>query len=276
MYPDCPDDGWREMTQDATLPLSSGGVQSVQRAFDLLEIVVAGGGEMAIGEISTASGLPLPTIHRLLRTMVERGYMRQLPSRRYALGFRLVPLGVAANAMVGDAAREVLHSLVDELGETANLAVLSGDHAEYVAQVPSRHTMRMFTEVGRRVELHCTGVGKALLAQLDEAQVAGIVGRVGLPAYTEHTITTEPVLGEALAAIREQGYAVDEQEQELGVRCVAVPIATGPSSWMAVSVSGPLPRMGDEVVGRAVPLLEAAAAHLAASLSPTRTEGSSA
>ena len=269
MYPElCPDDDWREMAQDAAVPLPSGGVQSVQRAFDLLEIVVAGGGEMAIGEISTASGLPLPTIHRLLRTLVERGYMRQLPSRRYALGFRLVPLGVAANAMVGDAAREVLHSLVDELGETANLAVLSGDHAEYVAQVPSRHAMRMFTEVGRRVELHCTGVGKALLAQLDEAQVAGIVGRVGLPAYTEHTISTEAALRDELAAIRGRGHALDEQEQELGVRCVAVPIATGPASWMAVSVSGPLTRMSDDVVGRAVPLLETAAQRLAASLNP--------
>lgn len=250
------------MAQDAAVPLSPGGVQSVQRAFDLLEIVVAGGGEMAIGEISTASGLPLPTIHRLLRTLVERGYMRQLPSRRYALGFRLIPLGVAANAMVGDAAHSVLRSLVDELGETANLAVLSGDHAEYVAQVPSRHTMRMFTEVGRRVELHCTGVGKALLAQLDQAQVAGIIDRVGLPAYTEHTITTEAALWDSLEAIRVLGYALDEQEQEPGVRCVAVPIAAGASSWMAVSVSGPLTRMSDEVVSRAVPLLREAAARI--------------
>ncbi len=261
------------MPQDAAIPVAgpaaAGGVQSVQRAFDLLEVLVAGGGAMAIGEIATASGIPLPTIHRLLRTLVERGYVRQLPNRRYALGFRLVPLGVASHAMVGDAAHSSLQTLVDQLGETANLAILSGDHAEYVAQVPSRHAMRMFTEVGRRVELHCTGVGKAMLAQLPPAQVEAIVGRVGMSAKTEHTLTTEPALRASLSTIRERGYALDEQEQESGVRCVAVPIAAGPGAWMAVSVSGPLTRMGDEVVTRAVPLLQQAARQLGDTMSPS-------
>ncbi|MCD9196945.1 IclR family transcriptional regulator [Aeromicrobium wangtongii] len=248
------------------VPRSTGGVQSVQRALDLVEIVAAGGGQMAIGEIAAGSDIPLPTIHRLLKTLIERGYMRQLPNRRYALGYRLVPLGIAAGATVGANAQSVLAGLVDQLGESANLAVLSGDHAEYVAQVPSRHSMRMFTEVGRRVELHCTGVGKALLAQLDSAQVQAIVRRVGMPAYTPHTITDEVALGASLAAVRERGFSIDQEEQELGVRCVAVPIPTGTASWMAISVSGPLGRMTDEVVDRAVPLLRQAAATLAADL----------
>jgi len=124
----------------------------------------------------------------------------------------------------------------------------------------------MFTEVGRRVEMHCTGVGKALLAQLDEDQVGGIVQRVGLPAYTAHTLTTEVALHSALDQVRRQGYAIDEQERELGVRCVAVPAATGTQTWMAVSVSGPLTRMTDEVVDHAVPLLRAAARRLAAGI----------
>lgn len=226
---------------------------------------------MAIGEIAAVCDIPLPTIHRLLRTLVECGYMRQLPNRRYALGFRLVPLGIAANALIGVNAQPVLAELVNELGETANLAILSGDHAEYVAQAPSRHAMRMFTEVGRRVEMHCTGVGKALLAQLDDEQVGGIVRRVGLPAYTEHTLTTEAALRAALAVIRQKGYAIDQEEQEIGVRCVAVPIVAGRSSRMAVSVSGPLARMTDEVVDRAVPLLKAAAARLSHDIAPELT-----
>ena len=263
------------MTQETTrtsAPVSgAAGVQSVQRVLDLLEIVASVGGQMAIGEIATASSIPLPTIHRLLRTLVERGYMRQLPNRQYALGFRLVPLGVAANAMVGSTAQTVLEELVEQLGETANLAILSGDHAEYVAQVPSRHAMRMFTEVGRRVEMHCTGVGKALLAQLDDQQVHAIVDRVGMPAYTPHTLTSEPELGAALATIRDRGYALDEQEQETGVRCVAVPVSAGLTSWMAVSVSGPLTRMTDDMVSRAVPLLQAAADRIAGGMASTTT-----
>lgn len=259
------------MTQNATSSVAvsgSGGVQSVQRALDLFEIVSAAGGHLAIGEIAAATDIPLPTIHRILRTLVERGYMRQLPNRRYALGFRLVPLGVVANSMVGANAQWVLTDLVDAIGETANLAVLSGEHAAYVAQAPSRHAMRMFTEVGRQVELHSTGVGKAILSQLDDDEVARVLQRIGLPAHTEHTITDEASLLAELRRIRERGYALDDEEQEAGVRCVAVPIVAGTAARMAVSVSGPVSRMTDLVVGRAIPLLAAAAASLAGDLVP--------
>lgn len=251
-----------------TARASAGGVQSLHRALDLVEIVAGGGGHLTIGEIANISGLPQPTIHRLLRTLVERGFMRQLANRRYALGFRLIPLGAAANRMVGVGTESVLAELVREIGETANLAVLSGDHAEYVAQVPSSHAVRMFTEIGRRVELHCTGVGKALLAQLEAAEVDAIAQRVGLAAKTSHTLVTIADLHAALVETRDRGYAIDQEEQELGVRCVAVAVpSSGPAS-MALSVSGPLTRMDDATVSRAVPLLRAAADRLAAQTAP--------
>ncbi|KQP64498.1 IclR family transcriptional regulator [Nocardioides sp. Leaf307] len=239
-----------------------GGVQSVHRALDLLEVVAGRGGHLTIGEIAAATDLPVPTTHRLLRTLVDRGYMRQMPNRRYALGFRLVPLGATAGSTVGVDTEGVLSGLVDALGETANLAVLSGSRAQYVAQVPSRHTMRMFTEVGRQVDLHSTGVGKALLAQLDDDRALEHVRRVGLAPQTEHTLATEADLLADLALVRERGYALDEQEQEAGVRCVAVAVGPGPTSWMAVSVSGPVTRMTDDLVARAVPLLHAAGRRL--------------
>ncbi len=162
--------------------------------------------------------------------------------------------------MVGANTEVVLGRLVDALGETANLAVLTGSHAEYVAQVPSRHRMRMFTEVGRQVDLHCAGVGKALLGQLEDDRVQEIVRRVGLSRHTRHTLVTEHDLLADLARVRSRGYALDEQE--VGVRCVAVPVGPEPTSWMAVSVSGPVTRMTDELVGRAVPLLHEAAVEL--------------
>ena len=241
---------------------TSGGVQSLHRALDLFEVVSSNGGHMAIGEIAAATDMPMPTIHRLLKTLVQRGYMRQLPSRRYALGFRLLPLGMSANALLGTDTRSGLSTLVNELGETANLAVLSDDHAEYVAQVPSQHAMRMFTEVGRRVELHCTGVGKALLAQLEDREVEAVARRVGLPAKTPNTITTEQDLREAIVTIRSRGYAIDEEEQELGVRCVAVPVPGAHFTPMAISVSGPLARVDQGFVDRALPLLQAVAKKL--------------
>ena len=246
-------------------------MQSVHRALDLVEIVAAAGGHLAMGEIAIACGLPAPTVHRLLRTLVDRGYMRRLPNRHYALGFRFVPLGTVAGALVGTDAEGVLAGLVTALGESANVAILSGDRAEYVAQVPSGHSMRLFTEVGRRVELHCTGVGKAMLAQLDDAGVEAIARRAGLTAYTEHTITTPEQLQAAVADVRQRGYALDEQEQELGVRCVAVALPEGQPTRMAVSVSGPLTRMTDAVIERAVPLLHAAAAALATDITGPRS-----
>lgn len=267
------------------------GVQSVHRTLDVFEALAGHGGGCPVAEIAAVTGLPVATAHRLSRTLVERGYLRQLPDRSYALGFRLVPLGAAANVLVGGAVDGVLRELVNELGETANVAVLSGHQAEYVAQRPSRYAMRMFTEVGRRVDLHSTGVGKALLGRLDAATVRVVVRQRGLPRHTEHTITTEIALRAELDRVRERGFAIDDEEQEIGVRCVAVAVEVsplgdpedngrrvrgggslsrtlGPSSGMAVSVSGPTARMTDAVVARAVPLLRAAAAGLAEDLAP--------
>ncbi len=241
----------------------TGGVQSVRRALDVLEVLAARGGRAAIGEVAADAGLPVATAHRLLRTLVERGYAHQGPDRRYVLGSRLVPLGTVAGSLVGVGSEAVLTRLVDALGETANLAMLSGSRAQYVAQVPGRHTMRMFTEVGRLVDLHSTGVGKALLARLDDTRILEHVRRVGLARATEHTLVTEQALLADLAVVRERGYALDEQEQEVGVRCVAAAVGE-PMPWLAVSVSGPVTRMTDALIDRAVPLLHAAARTLAA------------
>lgn len=245
-----------------TNAVPSGGVQSVSRVLDVLEVVAGAGGEMALTEIAASSGVPLPTVYRLARTLVDRGYMRQLPNRRYALGSRLIPLGEVAGAMLGTWARPCLEHLVAELGESANLAALDGDRAVYVGQVPSTHSMRMFTEVGRRVRLHSTGVGKAILSLLPDDEVRGLMARTGMPTHTPQTMTDADELITALHRIRRDGYAMDEGEQEVGVRCVAVPI-DGVPSRMAVSVSGPAARMTAELVERAIPLLTEASRLLA-------------
>src|SRR5688500_16916306 len=201
------------------------GVQSLGRAFDVLELMAAADGEIGLSRLAEESGLPGPTIHRIVRTLVARGYVLQLPSRRYTLGPRLIGLGSGAQASVEAWASPPLHALAEETGETANLAMLDLDRVVYVAQVSStRHTMRMFTEVGRRVAVHCTGVGKALLAQLPDDDVRRMLAAAGMPAATPHTITDVEAMLEELEVIRAQGYAVDDGEQELGVRCVAVAV----------------------------------------------------
>ena len=244
---------------------SAEGVQSLDRAFLLLELMADAGGEVAISRLAADSGLAVSTIHRLVRTLVGRRYVRQLPSRRYVLGPRLIHLGEFASRMLATWAQPHLTRLVDVIGETANLAMLDGDRVVYVAQVPSRHSMRMFTEVGRRVHLHCTGVGKVLLAQLPPETARELLVQGGMPARTELTVTDPDELLRQLPTIADQGYAVDDGEQEAGVRCVAVPVPGG-SAAGAISVSGPAGRLGLDAVSRAVPLLQSAAAALATEL----------
>lgn len=244
---------------------TTGGVQSVERVFELLELITDAGGEVTLSELSTSTDLPLPTIHRLLRTLVSLGYIRQMPNRRYALGPRLIRLGVGANKQLGALAAPQLKSLVGTLGETANMAVLDSDMVVYIAQVPSPHAMRMFTEVGRRAHAHDTGVGKALLAQLDEAAVRAIVDRQGMPTPTKHSIGTIDELLVELEKIRERGYSIDEEEQEIGVRCFAMAIPDAPTPT-AISVTGPVSRVDEAFADRAVPMLHKAAEIISAEL----------
>jgi IclR family acetate operon transcriptional repressor len=256
----------------ASVSNASDGVQSLERAFLLLELMAEAGGEVALSRLAVDSGLPLSTIHRLVRTLVARGYVRQLPSRRYVLGPRLIHLGESSSRTLGTWARPHLNALVDAFGETANLAMLDGDRVVYVAQVPSRHSMRMFTEVGRRVHLHCTGVGKALLSQLPEDTARELLVRGGMPRRTPLTVTDPDELLAQLPRIAEQGYALDDGEQETGVRCVAVPVPGGPL-MTAISISGPEGRVAMENVPQVVHLLQTSAAALAAEL---REDGPSA
>ncbi len=242
-----------------------GGVQSIERAFSILEALAGNGGVMSLSALAAETRLPLPTIHRLARTLIDLGYLRQEPSRQYALGPRVLLLAESSSTMLSVVARPHLARLVDELGETANLASLDGDQILYVSQVPSRHSMRMFTEVGRRVLPHCTAVGKAIMADMPPGDVRALLQRTGMPRHTENTITDPETFVEQLRWSAEHGYATDDGEQELGVRCVAVAVP-GVRVHLALSVSGPAGRMTPATVDRAVPLLTSAGQALAAEL----------
>lgn len=230
----------------------SGGVQAIERSTQLLDLLASAGGAASISWLTDQSKLTMPTVHRILRTLVECGYVRQQADRTYSLGARLISLGEATSRMLGTWALPSLGYLVEQTGETANMAMLEGDTVIYVAQVPSKHSMRTFTEVGRHVDPHCTGVGKALLAELDDRRVEDLLTRRGMPARTGQTITELDEFMVEMTRIRRRGYAVDAGERELGVRCVAVAVPT-PVVRAAVSVSGPEVRIAamdlEQVVG---------------------------
>ena len=244
-----------------------GSVQSVDRALDVLETLAGSDAPMGVGEVAERTGLPQGTAHRLLRSLQARGYVRHDISRKYSVGSAALRLGEAAQRSLARTARPYLNELVALSGETANLAVLEGDDVVYVAQVPSPHTLRMFAEVGRHVPPHSTAVGKVLLAALPQERAIGLVRRTGLPRYTEHTITRVGDFAAELERTRERGWAADEGEQEIGVRCVAVPVGEGRKVTAALSLSGPAERFAGAaepgLVEQMVAVAQAFAARLA-------------
>lgn len=252
-------------------PARAGGVQSLGRAFAILEAMADSGGMASLSQLAERVRLPPPTIHRLLRSLVDLGYVRQEPNRQYSLGPRLLRLAGESTRRIGVWARPLLTEAVDRLGESVNLAVLDGDEIVYVAQVqPSTTLMRMFTEVGRRTLPHTTAVGKAILAGASDADVLALLERTGMPRRTEHTVTDPQEFLRRLAVARERGYATDDGEQEIGVRCVAVAVPGAPRP-MAMSMSGPTTRMDDATVERAAVVLADTARRLGAELSGSPT-----
>lgn len=246
----------------------TGGVQSVERSLDVLEALAAEPGEFGVSDLAERTGLPLPTIHRLLVSLVDRGFARQDPlTRKYSLGTKMLRLGDAAGRLWGTWFHPYLAELSELSGETTNLAVLEQGFVVYVAQVPSRHRVRMFTEVGNRVLPHSAAVGKVLLAHRPREVAEQIIDTCGLPRRTEHTITDRDAFFEELDRVLKRGYALDNEEEEIGVRCVAVPVQIGVGdSIRAVSVSGPASRMTHEQCERLVPEMRRVAANASASL----------
>jgi IclR family acetate operon transcriptional repressor len=241
-------------TGSPVVTAASPGPRSLDRAFALLEHLADAGGSAGLAQLARSSGLPAGTVHRIMRSLLDAGFARQDASRRYWLGARLVRLGEAAGGDVAHRAQPLLTALVQQFGETASLAMLDGDWVIYLAQVPSPHSMRSSADAGRRARPHCTAVGKALLSQMSEEKLHALIRRTGMPALTQHTITTEQALTAEIEQIRANGYAVDDEEQELGLRCVAVPV-DWPGADLAISVSGPTCRIGTGQLGRIIPAL---------------------
>lgn len=252
-------------------------VQSVERTLDLLE-ALAEMGEAGIAHLSSRVGLHASTVHRLLSTLIARGYVRQNPeSGRYLLGLK--PLDVARAVRdhldLRMESLPVLQELMRESGETANLAVLDDHHLVYVEQVSSPGWMlRMFVQVGGRAPLHSTASGKVILAHLTPVELSDMLSAYQLAPFASRTIVDMGVLLAELDEVRQQGYATDHGEHEEGVSCIAGPVRDHTGRVVAaISISGPWIRITPERVPSLVPLVLKACARLSAALGhKSRTE----
>ena len=258
------------MSPKRQAPSDRGTVQSVERSLDILEALSAAEDGIGILDLSSRVSLHASTVHRLLGTLVTRGYVRQNPqTSRYSLGPRTLQLAHAFqdHSDLCAEAHPFLQSLMEQSGETANLVVLDRAQAVYVDQVASPRLVRMFTVIGRHVPLHSTACGKVLLAHLDPTERSRVIRENGLSAQTHYTITTAKELDRELADICRRGFAVDDQEQDEGVRCVASPVCDHTGRVVAaISISGPTTRVTKERLPELGKLVIAIAAQLSAAL----------
>lgn len=227
-------------------------IQSLDRGLQLLEFLGHASQPMGLAELATLLRVDRSTAYRLLSTLAQRDFVRQDPeSKHYSLGLKVVELsrravdGLALRAV----ARDRLRHLVQQSGESANLVVMVKDQAVCIDAEPSPAVLAVSDEVGAIYALHATAAGKILLAHLPDTQRAHILSRAPLPAHTLRTLTDLNALQAHLQLVRQQGYALDDEERFVGVRCVAAPVRDHRGRVIAaISISGPASRLTLEKV----------------------------
>jgi IclR family acetate operon transcriptional repressor len=256
----------------STTPSTSVGTQAISRTLAVLNLFCESDGDLGISDIARHLSLSVSTVHRIVRALVDDGFLSQdVDSERYTLGRSAVLLGHAANRRLGlDRAKVVIERLRDESGESVNVGVRDGREMVVVLSVESKQLLRISQAPGNRLPVHATSMGKATLshgARSIEEEVAGL--GMPLPRLTKNTITSMTALTKELNVIRRRGYSVDDQEAIEGVRCVGVPIISPEGDLLAaMAVQGPAVRMTDAQLKRAVPMLRTAAEQIAALLPP--------
>jgi len=221
-------------------------IQSLDRALDVLECVAAGSG-LTLTEIADDLGQSPATIYRILTTFAARGALEIYPAtQEWFIGpssFRIGSAFLRRSGMV-ERARPIMRSLMVETGETANLGVENDDQVLFLSQVETHENIRAFFPPGARSPMHASGIGKALLAHADTDRIERYIRRKKLSRFTENTISDPDALRNELHRIKEQGYAFDDEEKSIGMRCVAVPVFNSFGETVAgLSISGPSARL---------------------------------
>ncbi|MBS4022747.1 MAG: IclR family transcriptional regulator [Dethiobacter sp.] len=243
-------------------------VQSVERALKILIILAEAGMPLTLSQIRDRTSLNISTAHRLLHTLMNFGFISQdRDTGRYMLGLRTFEVGHAAlyTFDIRTMSRPLLQELVDSINETTNLAILDQDDVVYIDQIESTNMIKIFARIGSRGPIHCTGAGKAMLANYTDREFERFIQiKSPLPSYTVNTIIDPQKLKEEMLIIRHNGYALDNCELEDGVRCVAIPIWNFEGKVIAaVSVSGPDTRFTDTFIKEyLIPEVKSAAAKI--------------
>lgn len=237
--------------------LDDGIINSVIRALAILDLLGQSDAELGITEISRELSLHKSTVFRLISTLMVAGYVQQNPkNEKYHLGIHIAQLGmnVLNRIDLRRVAKPFLNELMSICNEAVHLGVLDKVEVIYIDKIDVERPLTMGSRIGGKSPGYCTGLGKVLLAYASKDAIEQLLSKGNLTRYTSNTITDHNSLIEHLARIRDQGYAVDDEEHELGIRCVAVPIRDYQGHVIAaLSVSGPTLRMTREKLDQVIP-----------------------
>jgi DNA-binding IclR family transcriptional regulator len=222
-------------------------IQSVDRALNLFEILMASEQPVGITDLSRETGLNKSTVYRLLNTLVQHRLIAQDPeTQKYTGGLKILELSnlLLSRLHVRSMATPYLRQLVDSYPVVAHLGIINEGEIVYIDKVENPGMITIYSQVGRRAPLHCTAMGKAMLAFLPGDQALSILEKAGLPRKTPNTICSLAQFKVHLEMVRQRGYAIDNEEHELGVRCVAAPIFNYEGTPVAaVSITGETRKM---------------------------------
>ncbi|HXX02189.1 MAG TPA: IclR family transcriptional regulator, partial [Candidatus Acidoferrales bacterium] len=243
---------------------------AVERALAMLEAVAQEPEGLSNAEISRKLQIPKSSASYILRTLVTRAYLnRDDGTGKYRVGLKILSLsrGALSGLDVREVALPIMRHLTERTGLTCHLAILDGPEAVYIEKVEPQGFLRVDTWVGRRMRVHATSVGKALVAHIPQEQLEKIVAESGMERRTPKTITTMPRLLKELEKVRAQGYAVDDEENNLGARCLGAPIFNQSGAIEAsLGLSGTINQVNAHTMARIVEALKDAARHVSMQL----------
>ena len=256
--------------------MAENGVQSVSRALTLLRLLAQGDGSR-LSDLARAAGLPVSTAHRLLTTMEQQGFAQFEPaSSAWHVGRDAFSVGMAYGRRLSFVAPALplLRRLRDATRETANLGILDDDHLVTVSQVESREIRRALSPPGRRVPVFSSAMGKAILATWRDEDVLALADRAGLPPLTSKSLRTRDAALADITRTRARGWALDDEEFNLGMRCLAAVVwSPQGEAACAISISGAAGRLTDDRIAPLGTLVAQAAEELTALLGGVAPEG---
>ena len=249
----------------ATRVAAPGSVQALDRALNLLDVLAKGDG-ISLSDAAQQANLVPSSAYRLLQTLAARGFVEFLErDQLWAIGVEAFRAGMAFQRRysIASVGRGIMGDLVQASGETANIAIFESGEIVFVAQVESQEPIRAFFRSGERRAAHASGIGKALLAEMPRKAVERVIAERGLERFTQRTITEAPALFAELARAHVRGWALDDEERNAGMRCIAAAIFNEFGDPVAgLSISGPVVRLDDAKVAALGPMVTAGAAEI--------------